>query len=372
MKNKVKNRIIQEDEIDLISLVKTIWGGRKTIIKTTLIFMLLGLFVAIFSEKKYTASTTFVPQVSDDNIGGGLSGLAAMAGINLGGMSSGSEIPPALYPNIMNSIPFRRELLKTPLTFKGKPEKISFEVYYSSVYKPSLLGYIKKYTINLPKLILDKLKKKENNNGKQVENGVSIISISENENILIKKISEHISLDVNLEDGFVTISSSMPEALPSAELALATEELLQQYIINFKINKSKEQLQFIKERYVEVEKKFKEIQLKIADFEDKNKFTTNAKSKIEAQSMKDEYDLIYGVFNELAKQLETQYIKVTEDTPVFTVIEPVMVPVEKSKPRKLMVLVMYTVVGFIIGVGIIFSKIKILKLKSEWDGNSIL
>ncbi len=83
---------VDEDEIDLIALAKTLWEGRKTVIKTTLIFMAIGLFVAIFSQKEYTAATTFMPQTTDGKIGGSLGGLAAMAGINLGGMSSDSGI----------------------------------------------------------------------------------------------------------------------------------------------------------------------------------------------------------------------------------------------------------------------------------------
>jgi len=40
---------VAEDEIDLIQLAKTLWAGRRSVIKTTLIFMVLGLFIALFS-----------------------------------------------------------------------------------------------------------------------------------------------------------------------------------------------------------------------------------------------------------------------------------------------------------------------------------
>lgn len=49
--NLQQNQPMEEDEIDLLALAKTLWNGRKTVIKTTLIFMILGLFIAIFSEK---------------------------------------------------------------------------------------------------------------------------------------------------------------------------------------------------------------------------------------------------------------------------------------------------------------------------------
>ena len=55
-----QHHCVEEDEIDLIALAKTFWDGRKTIIKPILIFLSIGLFMAVFSPKKYTASTTIV------------------------------------------------------------------------------------------------------------------------------------------------------------------------------------------------------------------------------------------------------------------------------------------------------------------------
>ncbi len=64
-----------EDEIDLMELVQKIWAGRKTIFKFLIIFGIIGLFVAIFSETEYTASTTVIPQTSSGNkMGGSLGG----------------------------------------------------------------------------------------------------------------------------------------------------------------------------------------------------------------------------------------------------------------------------------------------------------
>jgi len=56
-----------------------------------------------------------------------------MAGVNLGSMGSSSGISPALYPQIVNSIPFQIELLQTPLTIKGKDKPISYSNYYKNI-----------------------------------------------------------------------------------------------------------------------------------------------------------------------------------------------------------------------------------------------
>ncbi|MEG1485629.1 MAG: GNVR domain-containing protein, partial [Bacteroidales bacterium] len=48
-------------------------------------------------------------------------------------------------------------------------------------------------------------------------------------------------------------------------------------------------------------------------------------------------------------------IKVKEDTPILTVVEPVVVPREKSKPKRPMILVMFTFMGGFLGCGLVFA-----------------
>ena len=76
----------EEDSIDIIAILKSIWKARKLIIKTTSVFFIIGCIVALLSPVVYTAQTTFVPQVSEDQMSsskGGLGSLASLAGINL-------------------------------------------------------------------------------------------------------------------------------------------------------------------------------------------------------------------------------------------------------------------------------------------------
>jgi len=369
--NKNTDNHTEEDEIDLIALAKTLWEGRKTVIKTTLIFMGIGLFVAVFSPKEYTASTTFVPQTSEGmKIGGNLGGLAAMAGINLGGMNSDSGIPPDLYPLIIQSIPFQKELLETPLTIEGQDHKITFKDYYANVKKPGILGYLKKYTIGLPGVIIKAIKGKSENVILSDVEGTQLLSITNEENELIKQLNNQISLNVNDKEGYVNLSANMPEALASAELTLKAQQLLQRYVIDFKIQKSKEQLEFIKKRYFEIEDKFKEVQQKLAKYIDRNQQITKAQAKAKLEILQDEYELMYGVYKELAKQLEAQYIQVTEDTPVFTVLNPVTVPLERSKPERPKIFLIWTFLGVFSGLFIVlkrnifsFVRVAVLKIK---------
>jgi capsular polysaccharide biosynthesis protein len=365
---------VEEDEIDFIAIAKTFWKGRKKILKTTLIFMALGLFVAIFSEKEYTASTTFVPQTSEGKkIGGGLSGLAAIAGINLGsiGGNTGTGISPLIYPNLINNVSFQKELLQTSITIKGIDDSTSFERYYTEIYNPSLLGYIKKYTIGLPGLIIKTIKGNSDDvNLRRVDGAAEkseIIAISMSEKKLFEILDGCINIDINEDDGYVYLTATMPEALPSAQLAINAQKLLEKYIINFKIQKSNEQLKFIEERYIEKEQEFKRVQKKLAKFRDQNQGFNSAMAQTSIEVLQSEYDLAYNVFTELAKQLEKQKIQVKENTPVFTIIDPVYVPVEKSKPKRFSILIIWSFIGIFFGIVWIFGKGSFFKLKDEWN-----
>lgn len=355
----------EEDEIDLIALAKTGWEGRKTVIKTVLIFMAIGLFIAIFSPKEFTASTTMVPASDSKKIGGNLSGLASLAGINLGSMGGESGISPTLYPQIVNSIPFQKELLQTPLTIDGQSKKVTYAYYYTEIYSPGLLGYLKKYTIGLPGIIIKAIKGTTNNQQPTTNN--QLLTISDDENELIKQLSDQLSLDVNDKDGYVSLAATMPEAVPSAELTQRAQQLLQQYIISFKVLKSSESLKFIQERYAEKETAFKTAQQQLARFRDRNQFVNTALAQTTLERLQSEKELAEGVYNELAKQLETQQIQVKEDTPVFTVLKPVSVPIEKSKPNRPLILVIWTFLGVIIGVGMVFGKAFFIDIKGKWN-----
>ncbi|MCT4616248.1 MAG: Wzz/FepE/Etk N-terminal domain-containing protein [Marinifilaceae bacterium] len=342
------------DEIDLIDLAKSIWAGRKTILKITAVFFAIGLFVAIFSEKEYTAKTIMIPRTNKASGGlGNLGGLAAMAGINIGDITASESLPPAMYPKIVESLPFRLELIKTKLKIDGLDREVSFEEYYRDIYKPSVLSLLKSYTIGLPGKIISLIKGKDESadsretNRTQVQN--EIVSLSSERLGLVGLLKEKINLEIDKADGYINLEAKMPEALAAAQLAKRTQELLQSAITDFKNQKAKDKLKFIEGRFEEKKIEFEKIQEELKEFEDKNKFTSKAVAKIEGDRLRADYNLVYGVYSELAKQLETQKIQVKEDTPVFSILEPVSVPVSKSAPKSMLILVVFSFIGIIIG-----------------------
>jgi capsule polysaccharide export protein KpsE/RkpR len=179
-------------------------------------------------------------------------------------------------------------------------------------------------------------------------------------------LSEKVYLEVNDKDGFLTLSASTIDAELAAQITQKALQMLQQYITTYKIEKASAQLNFIKERYHDNKKEFEKAQAALAEFRDKNKNVTSALARTQEERLQSNYQLAFDVYSGLAQQLEQARIQVKEDTPVFSVLKPVTVPLEDNASG-LTTLVIFTFLGGIIAVGWIFGKEFLNSLKDKWD-----
>ena len=343
-----------EQEIDIIELIKKIWHNRGLIIKTTIIFMVLGVVVALVSPKVFTASCDVVPQTSNDSGSSKVSSLAKLAGIDLSQDQSGKTLSPYVYENIMASTKFRKELMQTKIKFSDADRPVSFFEYYTSeeFNKPTVIDYVMKYTIGLPGVILGAIR------GEQpapdysaMGEGNKIETITKDEYKALNILKEAVAITLDDKKGYVTISTRMPEAMAAAQLAQATVDLLQEYITVFKVEKVQSNLNFVQSRYDEVKAEFEDIQARRARYRDTNHNTIKNQARIEQERLEAEYQLAMNVYGELAMQLEQAKIKVKETTPILTIIKPVTVPYKKSEPKRAMILVAFTILGVVAGMG---------------------
>lgn len=353
-----------DDEIDLIEIARKLWASRKLIIKVTLTFALLGLLIAILTPNYYTATCTMVPQTGAKSGSGNLSGLAAIAGINIGSFSSGEVLSPTVYPKILNNVNFQKELLYSEYSFAKAEKPISYYEYatnneYSTF---NLLGTLKRYTIGLPSVIIGAI---SNNKVDKtiIDSSMAndhIYSLTYKENNVINGINSNLSLNLNSKDGYITISYTNAEPKVSAEVVLKAQQLLQKYITEFKLEKVRSNLEFVERSYEDAKQNFETKQNELARFRDANKSLASAMARTQEEKLTSEYNLLLSVYTELAKQKEQAKIAVTETTPILTIIEPVIIPAVKSGPRRIIILVGYTFLGLIAGIGWIlgFSFIK--------------
>lgn len=351
----VKNRTSLES-FDVFDFLKILWKKRIFILKVVFIFFILGIIIAFLSLNKYQSFTTVVPQTSSGNVGGNLGGLAAIAGINLSNMEGGTDISPVLYPKIFKSISFQKSIMDEKLNFDFNSDPITFREYYTKYYNPGLLSKIKKYTIGLPGTLLKAFKGSNKSIGNDVfsNRDDSLKGVSEEERGLIERLSDQLQIEVNDRDGYITITGIMPEPYAAAQLTEKARNLLQNFIIESHIEKAKIQLEYLEQRLAEKREEFNVAQLHLAKFKDRNLYNNTATSNTQLEKLQSEYDLTYGVYSELAKQVETQRLQVKRDTPVFTVIEEPIIPDKKFAPSRLGIIIATSVLGFFVSALYVF------------------
>ena len=314
------------DEIDLIEIVKTIWKGRFLIVAISSVFVIVGIAIALLSPIVYSSSTTFIPSNKESGQSSSLSGVASLVGINLGGISSGAEIPASMYPLVGQSVEFKRLLLNTHVDDKKQIKMNDFLIQH--------------YDID------DSSYKQKNNYS----------FVSEAEEKLFLALKDIISISVNQKDGFVSISANLPESEYAANSCVNAREILQGIVINNKIKSAKQQLKYSEKQLAAKRTEFEETQRKLAYFNDSNLNIVNSSVINERERLEADFEIINAVMVELTKQVEQSKLQVSRDTPVFSVIKEATMPVNRSSPKRTQMVLIYGFVGLVISV--IYTLIK--------------
>ena len=319
---------LDEDSIDIIALLKTLWIGKKLIVITTILFFIIGCIVALLSPIVYTAQTTFVPQVSEDQMSStnkGLGSLASLAGINLnqGSTNNDSYLSPLLYSKIANSDEFSLKLIEEDLI--------------------SLNG--EKFTLKEYMLSDTELENNEVKN-KKIIKGYNFIS--EQEFNLVSSFKQKFSIVLNSKDGYIEVIAKDKDAFISTQLVKIITKNLQSRIIELRTNKIKQRLEYSKEQYELKQEEFDLLQKKLAEFKDSNKNISTASFMSELQKLESEYQLQQNILMTLASEYNNNKIKLNKNTPIFSVIDEVSVPNQRSEPKRALIALTFMFSGIVL------------------------
>lgn len=360
----------EEGGIDIMALLRGLWDGRKTIFICLGIFIVLGLVAALSMKRTYSVTTVMVPQMGDAK--SGLGGLAALAGFDMGAASNNGELSPLIYPQIVSSVPFRLEMMHTPLHYQKCDTLISMFDYAKAKYeKPSVFSYVMKYTIGLPGVILGSLSSKPKEvtlpGGNGTDDGTpKPVVVSMDEYNMLQGMGQVISLDVDKKEGYITMHVNGSEPVQTAELALKAQQLLQDEVTRFRTEKSQSELEYIQARYDEAKAEAERYQMALAGSRDRMQNVVTTSSTVGKERLQSKFNVANTVYLEMAKQLEQAKMKVKKDTPAFSIIEPVTLPMKPSNSRA-KTLIIWVFLGVVVGCGIVLVKGYWPKLKEKFQ-----
>ena len=340
-------------EIDLIELFQVLWKKRYFLLKCGGIAAVIGLIIAFSIPKEYETKAKLAPESSDLTKGmGGLGGLAAMAGINLKQGAGTDAISPDLYPDVVKSTPFLLELFPIQVTTKDKKHTMSLYDYILDHQRKAWWGYVVATPFKMVGWIMGIFSEKPEINNTEID----AYYLTPEQFGVIAKLQRLLVVKIDKKTSTLEVAVRMQDPLISADMACVVMEKLQQYMTDYRIHKVKQDMEYTKKVYGEAQEAYYKAQKAYAAFEDANKNIISASYRTEQERLKNEMTLTFNVYNSLAQKLEQDKLRVQEETPVYTIIEPPTVPLRAASPNKPLILVACVFLAIFGGCGYILIK----------------
>ena len=328
IKQKQNNHPDEEIEIDLMVILRKIIAIRKKIYKAAGIGLVIGVIIAISIPKQYTVEVTLSPEMGN-NKGGSLSGLAASflgSGVTMG--DGTDALNASLSADIVSSTPFLLELSNMKVPVSGS-EEISLSSYLNEESSP-WWGYV----IGFPGMVIDGVKllfiedEDESVSSNEVSRGT--IELSKKEFQKIESLKRKIAASVDKKISMTTISVTLQSPKVAAVVADSVVNKLQEYIIDYRTSKSKEDCLYLEKLFKERQQEYYEAQKKYADYMDSHDNIILQSVRTKQERLQNDMSLAYQVYSQVASQLQVARAKVQEEKPVFAIVEPAVVPLYPS------------------------------------------
>lgn len=335
-------------QIDFMALIQKFLSNWKKILLWVGIAAVLGVIIGFSIPKSYSITAKLAPEIVQKQ-STSVSTLAALAGVSLNNMAVTDAMYPDLYPEIVDSVPFIIDLFGMPVAVPDGNEMIETDLY----------DYILNYTkapwwvviVNAPfklkawlvGLFQDKT---------DAEPGYAEIDsyhLTKEQGMVLKAIKNCITTNVDKKTYIITVNTTTQNAKVTADLCQLVIENLKKYIVNYRTEKSRHDLDYYQQLYEQAQKEYYDAQQRYARYVDANQGVVFQRVLIERERLQNEANLKYQVYNSTAQQVNNAKAKVQMETPVCAVIQPPTIPLKKAKPSKIKILVAFMFLGFCLG-----------------------
>ena len=348
MNNIEEKRIESEnpDEIeirlsDIIQFIK--YNVRKMLIGG-IVGLVIGALYVFSKPNVFKAEVTVMPEFQNRGTTGSLGSLSAFSGLGLDNMNTNDAIRPDLYPNVLQSVPFALDILNQEVYSKNLSAKMALQEFISRVSTPSFLDKIFGFLT---------IKDEENKVSQAETNSTQAIQLTKEQYGLVKAVHSSVLPTYDRKTGILTITATEQDPVVAAAVAKLSLDYLTNYITAYRTDKARKRVVFLAQQVGEAKQRYQAAEYALSNYRDRNRSVYLNTAKLDEQRLQADYLLEQSVYNDLAKQLEQAKIKVQEDTPTFKTLEPAAVPLQKSGPKRTLIMLGFAIAGVIVTIAVV-------------------
>ena len=336
-----------EIEIDLLEIFRKIIGVRKTLCKAAGIGFIIGVIVSLSISKQYTVKVTLSPEMGVSKGNSGIAGLAAsFLGNDVTGGNVSDALNASLAAEIVSSTPFLLELLKKNVPDSNNVMKITLETYLD---EQSISWW--DYVLGFPGIIVNWVRSlfvdEETNNGIKL----NVIQLTKEEARRIAFLKKNITASMDKKTAITEILVTLQDPKVAAIVANFVVYQLQDYIINYRTSKAKEDCIYLEKLYKDRRLEYYVAQKKYADYVDTHDNLILQSVRSEQERLQNDMALAYQIYSQVANQLQVARAKVQEEKPVFAIVEPAVVPLKSSNLGMKIYVLLFVFLAVISAIG---------------------
>lgn len=349
----------EAQEIDLIELFRKLYSNRRKIYRAIGIGIATGLIIGFSLPKTYQVNVNLSPESGVSGTSG-LSGIASMFG--LGGATTGfgeDALTFNMFPEIVKTNPFALEMLQIPIqTQKG--DSITLYDYLDTEKRPWW-----NYVIGAPGMIIGGIKSLVKEIPKDSTKTIDPFRLTPEQSGRIGMLKKILKVETDKKSSMTKISISLQDPLAAAIVADSAVHKLQEYITDYRTRKAKQDFDFQLSLCEQYRKEYFTAQQEYAKFADANRNVILQTVTSEKERLQKNLSLAEQIYSQSMAQLQVLRGKVQEAKPVFAVVEPATVPLTPAAPQKMIIIIAFAFLAFVVeSAWILFGK-DIYEFKNE-------
>ncbi len=343
--------------MSLLDILLVLARHKALIVRTVLVFTLLGVTYALLAPEEFTSDARVVREAQSEggDLPGGISsGALSGFGINLGGSASG--LTPAAFPDVLQSREVRLAVVRDTFRFPDAQRPMTYVDYVNR--PPGPLSVVLDYTIFLPWTLKGMVGRAISDSpapAGTTDTGEPVFP-SEEENAALKAISNKISASVDEETGLMTISVTAGGPQVAASLAESFLDHFTTRVRTIRTEKVRERLQFVEGRFEEAEQQLEAAEDRLAQFLERNQNPTTASLQFRRDRLQRQVSFKEQLYSELQSQLTQTRLDLQRRQPVVTVVEDPVPPMSRSAPQRMLIVLLSLILGGFFGIGGAFVK----------------
>lgn len=341
----------KEKEIDLLELLRAVWAVRRRILTAALIGAGVGLVIGLSIPKTYVATIKLAPESKSGNAGGGgIGGLAAMAGFNLSSGSGTEGITTAIFPEIVKSTPFLLEFAEIPVMLAPKSDdrpgqRMTLFEYITKHQRQAWWKHVMAAPGRAAGWVLSLGRGGEDEEGILPVDSVEIFRLPKAYKGFVGALSEMLTVQEDKKTALLEATVTMQDPFVAAVVADSLVAKLQKYMTVYRTQKTRHDLEQNTRQNAEAQARYYEVEDRLAEAIDQNRNISSESLRVRIDRLRNERMLAYNIWSQTATQVETTKIKLQEEMPIATVVEPAIIPDRPAAPRKMVIMIAFAFLG---------------------------